>query len=690
MISTSDGFELETADETAQQFKSKRGPYRKSKTTPVEILGDGFEILLEESIPDVFEYATPEEHDRLPQSGHRKNRIDSNKMKPICFIDGEGANAGDKEMTLRKKNLRRWVQKQNYALLGAVLEPDEYRCIVGKNNTQQLTTRECLNFILELPDTHILIGYALTYDIEHWLKSISPEKMDRLMRTGFLWWRGYRLNYIPKKMFRIRKGKKSKTVYDVFGFFQCSFEDASKNWRIGNPERNAFISRMKKLRSDFGPITEETKEYNKAEGINGIEMFTGVRREYMKLELSLPHPVGAGSIASAMFRKHSVLDYGPTFRQIPVEIMLSAFIGGRFDVTRVGFVGDIFESDINSAYPHIARNLPCLRCGRFVRATEYQVDRYGLWLARWKDNETRWSPFPYRTHNGHIRYYADGTGFYYGEEIEAALRFDPTIEILGGYRFEINCDHKPFGWIEEYYQRRQEMLKTGDFAEQIIKYGLNSVYGKLAQTKSKSRYQNLIWAGMITSGTRAMLLDGVRQNPNAVIKIATDALFSTVPLQLEYDETKLGAWKTETLNDLLILGNGVYQSTGSSSPKHPNGIARNRGFARDSKVEFNWEQIRKDYRNGVTSIGVHKEFRGFTKAYRENKLEERCNWIDFEVEIKLDLQKQKRKDGELIWPLPNETPGIISGPSRIDPNLLNIPGLPTSLNDQVGEEHLGN
>jgi hypothetical protein len=398
--------------------------------------------------------------------------------------------------------------------------------------------------------------------------------------------------------------------------------------------------------------------------------------------LTLPQPVGAGSIASAMFRKHNVLEYGPTFQQIPIDTMLSGYFGGRFDVTRVGFIGNTFESDINSAYPHIARNLPCLRCGRFIRATEYDSNDNGIWLVRWKDNGTRWSPFPYRTESGHIRYYANGIGYYYGREVAAALRFDPTIDVLGGYRFEINCDHRPFAWLEDYYKRRQEMLLAGDFGDQIIKYGSNSVYGKLAQSKGDApRYQNLIWAGMITSGTRGMLLDGIRQSPNNVIKVATDAIFSSVPLELDYNETELGAWKTEELYDLLVLGNGVYQSLGSSNPKHPNGVKRNRGFARDSRMEFDWDIIRENYRNGITSIVLKREFRRFVKAFHENKLEERCDWVESQVELKLDIQKQKRRDGEQIWPLANPTPQFISAPSQIDEKSLNIPGVSNSLSD---------
>jgi len=689
---------IDVPDELFPISRGKRGSY---KTKPLRIVTD-FEPLDESQINREFELVTPEYFDSLPSEySHKSNSSDSTSRKPVCFVDGEGANDGEKTVATRKRHLRRWVQKQNYALLGATLQSGEYRCIVGENNTAQLSTKQCLDFVLSLPGDHVLIGYALTYDIEHWLKDLRGERhkdfpdrmapMERLMRTQAVWWHGYRIHYIPNKIFTIGKykGKKkiaSRSVYDTFGFYQSSFKSAIRSWSIGTPEEWEFIDRMKDARADFGPITEETKQYNNMEGIHGVAMFRKLRDEYTKMDLRVPRPVGAGSIASAMFRKHGVEQYYPTRELLQREVMLSLYFGGRFDITRTGFVGDVFEYDINSAYPYIASTLPCLRCGRYVVANGFGREPHSLWLVRWKDNGTKWSPFPYRTDGGHIRYYASGVGYYFTDEVLAARRLDPSIEILDGFRFEQGCDHSPFGWITEYYRLRQEMVRNGDFGEKVIKLGLNSVYGKLAQSKGRNpRWQQLIWAGLITSGTRAMIMNGIAQNPDAIVKVATDALFSTVPLDLDIDEYKLGAWKSETLYDLLVLGNGVYQSTGSSNPKHADGVAKNRGFDRESRVMFDWDVIRENYRNGITSTVMKHEFRRFVKAFHERKLEERCNWIDSEVELRMDIQKMKRVMGEEIWPAVNPTPNVISGPAKI--RNLNVPGETRSVVDSLATEN---
>jgi len=672
----------------------RRGPYRiREKRTHIvdfetlsaEEVSNAINVAVQEYVEELDGFETVDasfDYSELASSNYRNERRKF-VNRPICFLDGEGANNGERTVSLRKHNLRRWVQKQNYALLGAILQVEdgyEYRYIESPDHVSQLRTKKCLDFILSIPSSHIIIGFALTYDVEMWLRELkgtppksTPDKksqMEWLYRTQSVWWHGYRIHYIPKKIFSVAKydGKKkvaSRTIYDAHGFFQSDFKSAIRDWKVGTEDEWKFIDRMKAGRPDFGPITEETKAYNRMEGIHGIQMFAKVRAEYTKLGLSVPRPVGAGAIASAIFRKHHILDYFPESQLLPTDVMLSGFIGGRFDITRVGFIGDIFESDINSAYPYIARQLPCLRHGRYVQAKGYEPTPHSLWLVRWSDNGTRWSPFPYRTEKGSIRYYSNGIGWYYDAEVAEAIKFDPSIEVLAGFRFESGCNHEPFDFVTEYYQRREEMKQAGDFGEKILKLGLNSIYGKLSQSKGRNPpFQQWIWAGLITGGTRALLMSGIRQNPDAIIKVATDAIFSTQQLQLDFDETKLGAWKTETLYDLLVLGNGVYQSTGSSNPKHPNGISRNRGFEHGT-ARFDWNAIRADYKAGRLSIVRKNEFRRFVKAFHEKRLEERCDWIESELELKMDIQKMKRVEGEYIYPLPNPTSSVVSAPVEI-------------------------
>ena len=664
--------------DTEKIFGQSRKPYTKKPKPPLEDFGD-YELIPLEEAKAYFELIpasqASEVWNSIPARADRPTLL----VKPVCFIDGEGANDGEPIIQIRKgtENLERKFQKQNYALLGATLESGEYYYLLGLNNREALSSKQCLDFILNLPAKHVIVGYGLTYDVEKWLIDLSEHFMQILNKNSHVWWKGYKIFNIPGKMFyvsrKIGKKKISRTVYDISGFFQVEFKEAIRKWHVGTPDEWKFIDAMKKKRPDFGPITKEVLEYNNLEGKHGIALFHKVRTEYSKLGLRLPRPVGAGSIASAMFRKNRLDNYMPAFQSIPTEVMLQSFIGGRFDIAKIGLIGDTYQIDINSAYPYIASNLPCLACGNHFKWTEkYEESANSLWLVRWHDNDNRWAPFPYRTDGNHIRYYSSGTGYYYGSEVSSALQLDSDIQILGGYHFVCGCDHRPFQWIEDYYKRRQEMLRNGDFGDKIIKLGLNAIYGKLAQTKGRMpRYQNLIWAAMITSGTRAMLLNAIAQNPQNIISCATDAVITYEPVDVQIDSTILGAWKQSRLADLLLLGNGIYHSTTLDKDGEP--IAKNRGFPH---THFPWDRVRNDYLTQGKSVVTKHEYIGFSGAFRDKRLEERGGWLDEDIQLNFEVPKGKEQNGDWIWPGNNPTPYEISRPAKINLDSLRIPGLP--------------
>jgi hypothetical protein len=99
----------------------------------------------------------------------------------------------------------------------------------------------------------------------------------------------------------------------------------------------------------------------------------------------------------------------------------------------------------------------------------------------------------------------------------------------------------------------------------VLKLALSSVYGKLAQTVGRPRYASRIWAGMITSGTRAQLLRLICQHScrKNVIALATDGLYSTEALDLPpapLAPDTLGAWECEPHGPMVFVRPGIYWS----------------------------------------------------------------------------------------------------------------------------------
>lgn len=650
-----ESFEIIPATEFRGLGKSQNHkPRRAYSTNSVE----PFELLTRSELVQSIAPAINVERKR--KAGNRAPLMDD---RPPVFIDGEGSNWGDPEIRVNKE-LRKSLQQQNYSLLTAVYENGLVQRIIGKDNVGQLSTNECLEFLMQIPADQLLISFGFTYDVEMILRDLSVDLWKRLHKKHHVYWGRYAIIYIPHKLFYIRRKNRKKNnekpnsrkIYDIAGFFgNVGFKTVTEKWKVATPEEQAFLERMKKARPEFGPITQETLDYNELEGKLGIRVFNKIRSEWIGLGLKVSSPHGAGSLASAMYVQNELERYMAIQQRLDPSPIKRGYIGGRFDYTRQGEFPLVFESDINSAYPHIMRTLPCLTHLGVEWTRDYREDSHSLWLVRW-NSDSRWALFPYRS-GKHIRYHSSGIGWYYGAEVAAALRIDPSIEILEGFRFTPECDEKPFEWIETYYNRRQAIRKTQPFTAEVLKIGMNSGYGKLAQTKGYvPRYQCLMWAGMITSGTRAMLLNAIAQSPESVICVSTDSVTSTIPLNLDIDQVRLGAWKQKEMENYLLLGNGFAHSTSLDENENPLKDTH-RGFLTD---EWDWNVAREEWRNTGKITAWKMRFNTAYDSYVQKDPTLRCSWSKFQSELFFELPKGREERDGWIWPSDNPTPLVLS------------------------------
>jgi len=148
------------------------------------------------------------------------------------------------------------------------------------------------------------------------------------------------------------------------------------------------------------------------------------------------------------------------------------------------------------------------------------------------------------------------------------LKFDHA------YVLHRNCNCQPFSFLPDLFARRRAIGKeTGE--GKILKLALNSCYGKLAQTIGGAQYASRVWAGMITSGTRAQVLQLMLRHKDlsSVLMIATDGLFSTEGIEVD-SEIVLGGWERAEHKNMLLVRPGIY-CLGDSK-------LRARGLGRDS------------------------------------------------------------------------------------------------------------
>jgi hypothetical protein len=302
-----------------------------------------------------------------------------------------------------------------------------------------------------------------------------------------------------------------------------------------------------------------------------------------------------------------------------------AYFGGRIESGYMGrYVGDIYNYDINSAYPYAASFLPDMSKGEWFHYHEIDTDHalrlseYTMYRIQWYFHEPRlYYPLPFRTGAGAVIFPQIGERWVMAPELRSAvksMRKHDRIYIREAWEFVPFNSSSPFAAINTLYAERQRMLVDKDAAEKILKLALNSIYGKLCQKlgwnekEGKSpRFHFLFFAAWITSFTRARIYDAVQHDPDAVISINTDGIVTTRPLPLDVSETKaFGKWSLERNDEIVQLQSGVYWiRTGTKWKERARGLGRVTGegetdkeresnrndkiIARIAQVEYGWQ-----------------------------------------------------------------------------------------------------
>ena len=520
----------------------------------------------------------------------REQSRDRRKIRPFMAIDGEGGGTDH-------------LGRQNYLLMVASgITPGEER--IRHGNGKPLSVIDCLEFLLSLPVEPILVGFGFGYDATQILRGIKPPTLRQIMNPrhdkngpSYTYWGEYGIIYQQGQYLRVaridRSGEKpgilkgsSRTVYETLGFFQCAFVKAIRNWNIGSEQERAIIATNKMQRDAFNQLTDEIIVYCKLECRHLAMLMTEFREVCAKAGISPKQWSGAGWLASDLLHRHGVpkrplssRETGDLAAQKPsknpkpvqsrrperdrqFEIAAnSAYYGGRFEVSRIGpIAGPVYEYDLRSAYPAAMSDLPCplhTRWEHKPRASRLPEDDLYLAKVSFSHPDGLWCGLPFRQSHRLFWPY-QGTGWYWSPEIEAARRqLHADIVVRDLWIARRRCDCRSFDWVSDLYdQRRRLGRETRGYP---LKLGLNSLYGKMAQRVGRAPYHDVVAAGLITAITRARLIEAISRNPQSVVMLATDAVFSTQPLALDIGEG-LGQWEEKILPDLFIAQPGVYWS----------------------------------------------------------------------------------------------------------------------------------
>jgi DNA polymerase type B, organellar and viral len=267
------------------------------------------------------------------------------------------------------------------------------------------------------------------------------------------------------------------------------------------------------------------------------------------------------------------------------------YFGGRIELCKQGVhQKETYLYDVASAYPSIAVQLPSMAGGKWVwkkNPTRDEIESSNL-LSMFRvktygfNTRLPFYPLPFRTETESIMFPPEVCGGrYMRDDVIAAFKYMDRFSELGelceygrfatGPRLEVSEalffipgdeNSRPLTFVKELFDWRASLPKD-DMRGQVIKLGINSVYGKFAQRVGQRgeppAYGSLWFAAAITAGTRRKLMEAALCDPHAIIAFATDAVFSTRALPLNIPERKvLGEWEFEAGGIASIAQSGFY------------------------------------------------------------------------------------------------------------------------------------
>lgn len=406
----------------------------------------------------------------------------------------------------------------------------------------------------------------------------------------------------------------SVTLYDIYDFFQCRFVDAlgdSKRGYFANyiqeelidgkyheiirfPDgSNIDLTQMKDMKNKRGSFTPEQREeiiaYCRDEVI-AMQKLAEKLEEYLNKAGLLPFQSkwhGPGACTNKLLHDKGVLEHMHEAFPYPVsaarrviDAQLMAYSAGRMELGKFGvYIGKVYHYDIHSAFPAVMPLLPSLTGGSWKHVRGLSDKPYSIVHVQWDfDPGLSFFPFFYRDEYGGIYYPPTGEGWYWKPEADAAIRaynegklstnnWEGKLNIIESWEFHPSNDTKPFVFLPELYNTRMKWKEEGNPAEKVLKFTINSIYGKLVQSRGwsldkreyivKPRYHNIGWSGYITSHVRAQMFDAVMQSPDDIVMILIDGLCSTKELKLPLGGG-LGQWDSDEYDGIISVQSGIY------------------------------------------------------------------------------------------------------------------------------------
>lgn len=510
--------------------------------------------------------------------------------------------------------------------------------------------------------------------------------------------------------FRPAGSKDWMYVCDVGAFFQTSFLNVINPREWATPVASqAEYDKIEYGKANRGKqLDNSTAEYNQLENEILARVMTilasGLRAAGVRLNRS--KWFGPGQAAQEWMRNNDVPEHEQVYDAIGPRIWRVAaatYYGGWFEIPVHGHVpGIVWEYDVNSAYPHIMSQLPCLLHGEWKQHRgQANCPPGGLCMvyARVQGSNPYLGTMLHRRSNGGIHRPTETEGWYWLHEVEAArkAKLVDHVHVKRSITYR-PCDcPKPLASLRDLYDERLRVGKNTPYGK-ALKLIYNSIYGKFAQSIGHPVFGNPVYASLITAGCRTMILEAIASHPDgasAVVMVATDGVyFLSRHDNLPIGEG-LGQWEEGTKENLTLFKPGVYWDDNTRRALDQGNAARfkargvnSKDFSkclRDIDVAFN--RLRDD---PVSSNWPAVSFKlSFSMVSPKQALQrgkwELCGYVDsgrtvdqrsFPVDKRMTFGDNIYLDGDLIRSTPYDmSPEVIVGPNgrRLTPGYRSYP-----------------
>lgn len=516
-------------------------------------------------------------------------------------------------------------------------------------------------------------------------------------RGGTRFWthfnRDYAVKFIPRRYLAVarRGGPKNRPlletarcIFDVFGLFQSSFVKTAKIWEPEDASRIDAMSEMKRLRSEFSAVTPEMLSYNSDECRRLARIMTRFRDHCYKAEISPKEWSTAGALADALMVKHRPPKRPPETAEEreawkgsrtvrwparPPEFEKAvryAMFGGRQEAPCRGHICDeVSRHDIHSAYASKLLELPCQMRMHVRRSRSKTPPAEGLYLA-WgtfqHPPDTVWGGLPVRGDNNSTYWPLEGWGWWWSPEIRAAQQhLGMTMKFEEIWIVEQPCQCDPFGFVRDLYEKRKQL---GEKTEGLpIKFAMSAISGKLMQKHGTRPWYDLALAGLVTSLTRAQLIDAIGAVGQRETRLLmTDAIYAKKPLPPSMTGDGLGQFgQADRLGDLWIVKPGLHWPSENLLQAKTRGIPSSVIAETHGKFERKWHRWLKREMPGdgpavTVEFEVHIGLRTAALAMRDLRRAGRWEMIrpkyGFGWRTKHHPERFERHGNEVwLWPL---------------------------------------